>query len=295
TAFGPSALSVGDLNGDGRFDVAVANTEATTVGILLGRGDGTFQSRMNYQASRNPSGVVIGDVDGDGRPDVVASNVLANTVSILRNIGAGSSQALAVSLDVDPNVLNTQSHGMWVTAYVEPVGFAPSDIDLASVRLEGVAAVPSKDAKIVDHDGDGLPELMFKFDRQALAASLTAGVIDVSITGSLVTGASFEGTDQIRVISPKGQLAGSVSPNPLNPSGVLTFATRKTGPATVKMFDLHGRLVRNLADSPLMIAGVHEIRIDARDGRGRGLASGLYFYRIQDADGSFTGRITVLK
>src|SRR6185369_924132 len=100
---------------------------------------------------------------------------------------------------------------------------------------------------------------------------------------------------QVRLISPQGPPTASVSPNPLNPSGVLRFETRRSGHVTVKMFDPQGRLVRTLADLPLVAAGTHEIWIDARDERGHPLASGLYFYRVQVADGAVTGRIAILK
>jgi flagellar hook assembly protein FlgD len=85
-----------------------------------------------------------------------------------------------------------------------------------------------------------------------------------------------------------------VAPNPLNPTGVLTFRTTTPGLVSVRIFDLQGRLVRTLAQLPLP-AGAHELPIDGKDAQGHRLASGVYFYRIQSAGGSELGRIAILK
>jgi len=143
---------------------------------------------------------------------------------------------------------------------------------------------------------NGIPDLMVKFARAALDPLLTPDMKDLEVTGSLVTGEGFAGTDRIRVIAPgSGSHSAFVRPNPLNPAGVLTFRTSTAGGVTVKMFDLHGRLVRTMAEVPLLPAGVHELRFDGRGDGGRALASGVYFYRIETAAGLQTGRLAVLK
>jgi len=83
------SVALGDLNGDGKLDIAVANqcvtpttcTSTTNggVAVLLNQGDGTFQDAVIYTASgTTTSWVDIGDVDGDGHPDVVAVNYCAD-------------------------------------------------------------------------------------------------------------------------------------------------------------------------------------------------------------------------
>jgi hypothetical protein len=44
----PESVAIGDLNGDGALDLAVANYTSNDVSVLLGNGDGTFQTAMNY-------------------------------------------------------------------------------------------------------------------------------------------------------------------------------------------------------------------------------------------------------
>src|SRR5947207_1634408 len=51
---GPYSVAAGDLNGDNRLDLVVANSLANSVSVLLGNGDGTFQLAENF-------GVGLGD------------------------------------------------------------------------------------------------------------------------------------------------------------------------------------------------------------------------------------------
>ncbi|PYI80266.1 MAG: hypothetical protein DME26_21920, partial [Verrucomicrobia bacterium] len=81
---GPLSTAVGDFNGDGKPDLAVANDLSASVSVLLGNGDGTFQASMNYGAGTNPRSVAVADFNGDLRPDVAVVN--ADGVTVLLNI-----------------------------------------------------------------------------------------------------------------------------------------------------------------------------------------------------------------
>ena len=73
----PVALATGDFNGDGRTDLAVANyvVNASTVSILLGNGDGTFQSPVDLRRRVGlPIAIVTGDFNGDGHTDLAVAN-----------------------------------------------------------------------------------------------------------------------------------------------------------------------------------------------------------------------------
>ncbi len=90
---GPRATAVGDLNGDGKPDVAVANYESTSVSILLGDGEGGFGQRTTYDAGGSGVGtmtVAIGDLNGDGHPDVAAGSYYSGSVTLLFGDGNGS-------------------------------------------------------------------------------------------------------------------------------------------------------------------------------------------------------------
>jgi hypothetical protein len=83
---------VGDFNRDGKLDLAVAKGGSNGVSILLGNGDGTFQSAVNYNAGINTSSVAVGDFNKDGKLDLVAANRSSNAVSILLGDGDGTFQ-----------------------------------------------------------------------------------------------------------------------------------------------------------------------------------------------------------
>src|SRR5207302_473433 len=81
---GPYSVAVGDFNGDGRPDLAVANygslqQPGTTSSVLLGNGDGTFRAARTNTVDTNPSSVAVGDFNGDGKPDLAVANSANNT------------------------------------------------------------------------------------------------------------------------------------------------------------------------------------------------------------------------
>src|SRR5713226_9643456 len=57
----PLSVAVGDLNGDGKLDLAVANFLSNSVSVLLGNGDGTFQTAHNFAVGGSAYFVAMGD------------------------------------------------------------------------------------------------------------------------------------------------------------------------------------------------------------------------------------------
>ena len=84
----PFSIAVGDLNADGKPDLAAASSANITV--MLGNGDGTFASAINYTAGLNSRSVDIGDVNGDGKEDLVTANNSSNDASVLPGNGNGT-------------------------------------------------------------------------------------------------------------------------------------------------------------------------------------------------------------
>ena len=93
-ASGTSPVSViaADFNGSGNSDLAVANQTANTVSILLGNGDGSFNTHVDYPAGTGPVAIVTADINGDGKPDLAVADSTGNTVSILLGNGDGTFQ-----------------------------------------------------------------------------------------------------------------------------------------------------------------------------------------------------------
>lgn len=92
----PVAVSIGNVDGDGRLDLAVSNNNRVSVFRNKGTtGVIDFASKVNYPTGSNPRSVSIGDLDSDGKPELAIANKNDNTVSILRNtITQGSATAI---------------------------------------------------------------------------------------------------------------------------------------------------------------------------------------------------------
>jgi hypothetical protein len=178
----PRSIAVGDFNGDGRPDLAVANYFSNSVSILpnttpAGAATVSFAPQQTFAAGNFPASVVVGDFNGDGRPDLAVANA-ANVVSVLVNrtpagaatpsffaaqtFAAGGATALAVSdfdgdgrpdLVVTNNLANTESVLVNTTS---PGAFSPSFAAPQSLLIGnnpvGVA--------VADFTGDGRPDLV---------------------------------------------------------------------------------------------------------------------------------------
>ncbi len=71
-------------SGDGVIDLATANCSRNSVSVLLGNGDGTFQTQHIFGAEFGSfPAVAVGDFNGDGVPDLAAANFAS--VSVLIN------------------------------------------------------------------------------------------------------------------------------------------------------------------------------------------------------------------
>jgi hypothetical protein len=177
TGTGPISVAIGDIDGDGKPDLATANYTNNTVSVLRNTGSSgtvSFATRVNFATGTNPISVAIGDIDGDGKPDLAIANLADNTVSVLRNTGssgmvnfdtkvdfATGSGPISVAIgDIDGDgkpdlaIANVSSYTVSVlrnTGSSGTVSFAPK-VDFAT------GAGPQSVA-IGDIDGDGNPDL----------------------------------------------------------------------------------------------------------------------------------------
>ncbi len=133
TGVGSTSLAIGDFNNDGKKDVAVANIcsdsscVASSVSILLGNGDGTFQPHVDYATGPGALAIAVGDLSGDGKPDLVTADYF-DAVSVLLGKGDGSFR---------PNVDYSVLHGSAPEAVVIADFNGDHKPDLATANYYG--------------------------------------------------------------------------------------------------------------------------------------------------------------
>lgn len=192
---------------------------------------------------------------------------------------------------------------------IEPIGgsFSLDNVDFSSIvmistgtgSVSRISASPSKTIILGDRDNNLIEDATVCFSKADLRLlfSLLRGSnsVPVLIEGNLLTGGRFQGGITLDVSAGGGKLAAGIYPNPLNPRATLGFTTTRPGFVRVRLFDLNGRMVRQVLDSPTVEPGYHEVAIDGADSEGRRLASGVYFYRVEAREGSSQGRLAVVK
>ena len=84
------------------------------------------------------------------------------------------------------------------------------------------------------------------------------------------------------------------APNPFNPTTTIRFGLPASGPVSLVIYDINGRLVRTLVDGN-RTAGMHEVVWDARDDAGRAIASGVYVYRLTNQREAMVRRMALVR
>ncbi len=88
----PQSVAVADLNGDGKLDLAIADSFAGSIDILLGNGDGTFRQGVILPASL-PAEIRAADLNGDGKLDLIAlTGVYSTILNVYYGNGDGTFQ-----------------------------------------------------------------------------------------------------------------------------------------------------------------------------------------------------------
>jgi len=120
----PNSLVAADFNGDGKLNLAVLNSGSfaadftdSGVSILLGNGNGTFQTAKNYRARLNPTAMAVGDVNGDGKLNVIIATQAPDFSYIVLVLLAGD--------------------GGFRTPATQPTDYGARAISIADLKLDG--------------------------------------------------------------------------------------------------------------------------------------------------------------
>lgn len=187
----PYSLAVGDLDGDGDYDVSYPSYTTDEFCILWNDGPGTFDSETRMPVGDGPRTAAISDINRDGLVDIVVGNYSASTLSVLTNIGLGRYTTTTISTGLlKPEVVNAAdlngdgfpdlavygSTGVSILAnkgdgtFTEAVSLASGayldgvaadfdgdrDLDLAAVSYSGQKISVLHNLPCVDSDGDGV-------------------------------------------------------------------------------------------------------------------------------------------
>jgi len=190
----PVSMVAADFNGDGKSDLAIANSGDNTVTILLGAGNGGFFNGAIPATGETPSGIVVGDFNGDGIPDLAVSNSGDNTVTIL--LGKGD--------------------GTFTTAATPPTGNTPSALAVGDFITGGRLGLAVANSGAVD----GSVTVLNQQSTQTATATATgispagsgAHLVEASYPGDSNYAASVSGTTSLNGQTVSTSL--SLTPNP---------------------------------------------------------------------------------
>lgn len=230
-------IAAGDLDGDGRIDVVVANAGGVgTLSVLRNTsstGNLSFDSKVDFSTGSNPLGLLIGDVDGDGKQDLIVGNYNDNTISILQNtstqgvinvssfaarvdfVSSSGPQALAFSdLDLDGKkdivVANSNSNSISVFRNTSVAGTINSASLATRIDFGTSSIVESVCAG--DFDGDGKEDIV--------ATNFGTNTVSV-FRNTHITGPASSGTLAAKVDFSTGTFQSEVKVADINGDGRL--------------------------------------------------------------------------
>jgi gliding motility-associated-like protein len=144
---GAWGLDLGDLNGDGKLDLAVASTTSNSVTVLVNTStSGLSFDRFNIAADATTRNIKIADVNADGKPDILGAGIANNNLIVIANRNCISPTITpsnaTVCVGTDFTIEATKSIGhtyTWETASSASGPFTPEAETSSSLNLSSLA------------------------------------------------------------------------------------------------------------------------------------------------------------
>ena len=183
------------------------------------------------------------------------------------------------------------------TRSVYSVVFSPDGTRLASASRDGTVklwdvATRENIATLEGHTS-WVYSVVFSPDGTRLASGAADGTILLWDGAEWTNSGTAVAASKLIGLPDEPQLQQN-APNPFNSQTVLSYFLPESGPVRLEVFTVTGQRVAVLRQGPQQ-AGYHRLRWNAQDGEGRPLASGIYFYRLETADGILTRKLTLLR
>jgi FG-GAP-like repeat/Abnormal spindle-like microcephaly-assoc'd, ASPM-SPD-2-Hydin len=278
---GPVTVATGDFNGDGKLDAAVVSATEGTVSILLGSGNGTFQTPVSYSlgTTPNPQGIAVGNLNNDACPDLAVVDEGTNTVSVLLNVCNGTGAfapavpymvgnfplsvaiadyngdglpdlAVANSGDDTVSILLNTGNGVFGTAKTYAAGEYPTSVVAANVfnHSNGILdlAVANKVGNaisVLEGNGDG------SFQTNVPYSAATTSVTNPGPVAVTVADFNGDGLLDLAAADSSSNTVSILLNNASNPGTFGTATTFPTGvtPVSIASGDLNGDGIIDLA------------------------------------------------
>ncbi len=302
--FGSNLASLGDLDGDGTWELAVGApddddlpTNSGAVWILSIDSTGSAQSSQKISATQGglPAGILepadhfgssisaIDDLNDDGVPDMIVGAPLDDLGEPTNpNADRGAVWILLMNTDGTVNGVSKIGDGL--------NGFPEDSLETQDWFGASVASVG-------DLNGDGIVDLAVGASRDDDSTATNSGAVWILELNALCAIATT-------VSGPDDEAGGSVPwatakrlqirPNPANPSIQLRFTMERKERVSLSIYDIRGREIKRLLDG-VLDAGSHETTWNGSGHDGRTVSSGIYFAVVQKGADREVSKFVILK
>jgi hypothetical protein len=273
----------GDYDNDGDLDLYISTSYCCNQ-LLRNDGGGTFTDDTTGplgDTSGYSIGTAFGDYDGDGDLDLYVADVgTYDYCKLFRNLLGYEENWVHV------NLVGTTSNRSGIGARIRIVTGRGSQIR----EVSGGSGMRSQDSMTAEF---GLGD---ETTADSLVVSWPSGSVDVMTDVAcnqtvLVT----EGSTSVDEQSISRLALAANVPNPFTSETSISYALPEQDVVSLKVYNVSGQVVRVLVDDEIRAAGRHTIDWDGRDDSGAGVASGVYFARLEAGATVERRRMVVLR